>query len=114
MPTYHLAAAADVPPNTMKAFSVAGQRVLVANVDGQFCALDDLCPHLAVPLSRGELAEACVVCPGHGSVFDLHTGAAVRWVGKPLTWLARLSEGKPANARTYKLKLEDGQLLAEL
>src|SRR5689334_17037924 len=98
MPLYHLAAAADVPPNTMRAYSVAGRRVLVANVEGQFCALDDLCPHLAVPLSRGELQEGCVVCPGHGSVFDLRSGEAKRWVGKPLTWLARLSEGKPSNA----------------
>lgn len=114
MPRFHLAAAADIPANSMRAFPVGGRRVLVVNLDGAFHALDDICPHLAVPLNRGELKDGCVVCPGHGSAFDARTGEARRWVGKPITRLTRFTEGRPANARTYKLLVEDGQLMVEL
>lgn len=114
MARFHLAAAADIPANTMRAFEVGGRRVLVVNLDGSFHALDDLCPHLAVPLSRGELQDGCVVCPGHGSVFDVRSGEAKRWIGKPITWLTRLIQGRPSNARVYQVLVEDGQLLVEL
>src|SRR5437870_3356043 len=87
---FELGAAADIPANSMRAFPVAGRRVLVVNLDGTLCALDDLCPHLAVPLNRGELKDGCVVCPGHGSVFAARTGEVRRWVGKPVTWLTRI------------------------
>ena len=81
---------------------------------GELRALDDLCPHLAVPLNRGELKDGCVVCPGHGSVFDVRSGEVKRWVGKRVTWLTRLTEGRPANAHTYRLAVEDGQLVVEI
>jgi nitrite reductase/ring-hydroxylating ferredoxin subunit len=114
MPRFQLTAAADIPPNSMRAFEVGGRRVLVVNLDGSFHAIDDLCPHLAIPLSRGELTDGCVVCPGHGSVFDVKTGAAVRWVGMPITWLTRLVKGRAASARVYPLQVENDQLLVEL
>lgn len=114
MSRFHLAATADIPPNSLRAFEVGQHRVLIVNLDGSFYALDDLCPHLAVPLSRGEVKDGCVICPGHGSVFDVKTGKAVRWVGMPVTWLMRLIRGRAADARTYPLQLEDGQLFVEL
>jgi nitrite reductase/ring-hydroxylating ferredoxin subunit len=114
MPSFQLGAAADIPPNSMRAFEVAGQRVLVVNLGGSFHAIGDLCPHLAIPLSRGELKDGCVVCPGHGSVFDVKTGTAVRWVGLPITWLARLVKGRAADAQVYRLRVENDQLLVEL
>jgi 3-phenylpropionate/trans-cinnamate dioxygenase ferredoxin subunit len=114
MPRFQLATAGDIPANSMRAFEVGGRRVLVVNLDGSFHALDDLCPHLAIPLSRGELQDGCVVCPGHGSVFDVKTGTAVRWVGLPVTWLARLVKGQASNARIYPIQVENGQLLVEL
>jgi len=114
MARFELGAAADIPPNSMRAFEVAGRRVLVINLEGSFHAIDDLCPHLAIPLSRGELKDGCVVCPGHGSMFDAKTGTAVRWVGMPVTWLARLVKGRAANAQVYRLALENDQLMVEL
>jgi nitrite reductase/ring-hydroxylating ferredoxin subunit len=109
-----LAAISDIPPNTPRSFNANGRRIIVVNLDGQFHALDDLCPHLAVPLSRGEIKEGCIVCPGHGSAFNLQTGQAERWVGKSITWLTRLTEGKAENAHCHKLHIEEGQLFVEL
>jgi nitrite reductase/ring-hydroxylating ferredoxin subunit len=114
MARYQLAATADVPINTPRGFDANGRRIVVVNLDGQFFAMDDLCPHLAVPLSRGEIKDSCIVCPGHGSVFNLQSGEAVRWVGKSITWLTRLTEGKAQNARCHKVLVEDGHLFVEL
>jgi 3-phenylpropionate/trans-cinnamate dioxygenase ferredoxin subunit len=114
MPRFQLAAAADIPPNSMRAFEVGGRRILVVNLDGSFHALDDLCPHLAIPLSRGELKDGCVICPGHGSVFNVKNGTAIRWVGMPITWLSRLIRGRASDARVYPLQVENDQLLVEL
>jgi nitrite reductase/ring-hydroxylating ferredoxin subunit len=114
MARYPVGPVSDVPLNTPKSFNANGQRVVVVNLDGQFYALDDLCPHLAVPLSRGEVKDGCIVCPGHGSVFNVSTGEAVRWVGKSITWLTRLTEGKIENAHTHKVSVEDGQIVVEM
>jgi nitrite reductase/ring-hydroxylating ferredoxin subunit len=114
MSRFQLAAAADIPANSMRAFEVGSHRILVVNLDGSFHALDDLCPHLAIPLSRGELKDGCVVCPGHGSMFDVKAGTAVRWIGMPVTWLTRLVKGRAANARVYPIQIENDQLLVEV
>lgn len=114
MPRFQLTAVADLPPNTMRAFPVNDRRILLVNLDGHFHALDDLCPHLAVPLNRGELKDGCVVCPGHGSVFDVSSGEVKRWIGKPVTWLTRLTEGRPIKPKLYKIIIENDQVIVEI
>lgn len=49
--------------------------VMVARHDGRLVAYQALCPHAGGPLAEGEVHDGCVVCPWHGSVFDLATGA---------------------------------------
>lgn len=51
--------------------------VLVAMVDGEPCAIEDACNHAGASLSEGERRGERVVCPMHGYVFDLRTGALV-------------------------------------
>ncbi|MFJ9038803.1 Rieske 2Fe-2S domain-containing protein [Streptomyces sp. NPDC102406] len=38
----------------------------------------DRCSHLSGPLSEGEVADGCVTCPWHGSVFRLSDGSVER------------------------------------
>lgn len=57
---------------------VAGMPLLVFREGQVVHVLSDLCSHLSGPLHEGKLdqerGEACVVCPWHGSVFELRTG----------------------------------------
>ncbi|MGW2858969.1 Rieske 2Fe-2S domain-containing protein [Streptomyces sp. NPDC001205] len=46
--------------------------------DGAFHVLVDRCSHMAGPLSEGKVADGCVECPWHGSVFRLADGENVR------------------------------------
>ncbi|UQA91176.1 Rieske (2Fe-2S) protein [Streptomyces halobius] len=45
---------------------------------GRIHVLAERCSHLSGPLSGGEIADGCVECPWHGSVFRLSDGANVR------------------------------------
>jgi len=72
-----VAKACDLAPGQMKWVAVDGERVVVANVDGAFWALRDVCGHKNAPLSRGKLAGCLIECPLHFAQFDVRTGELV-------------------------------------
>lgn len=84
----------------MTCVEVAGQRILVANVDGVFYATDDICTHEDASLSSGSLQGELVKCPLHGSRFSLRTGEPVE---------------DPAEEplRCYRVKVQDNAVLVE-
>ena len=67
----------DLSPGTMTWVAVNRDRVLLANVEGTFYALSDVCGHLRAPLSRGRLEGYSVECPLHYACFDVRTGALI-------------------------------------
>lgn len=67
----------DLVPGQMKWVGVAGERVLLANVEGVFHAISDICGHKRAPLSRGRLNGCIVECPLHFAQYDLRTGKLI-------------------------------------
>jgi nitrite reductase/ring-hydroxylating ferredoxin subunit/uncharacterized membrane protein len=67
----------DVPDSGVTGVTVGGVDVVVARVDGQVCAIAATCSHLGGPLARGERHENAIVCPWHGSRFDLCSGEVI-------------------------------------
>jgi nitrite reductase/ring-hydroxylating ferredoxin subunit len=55
-----------------------GTPVLIVHTDRGLVAVADRCTHRGAPLHQGAIRDGCVVCPWHGSTFDLVTGAVVR------------------------------------
>jgi nitrite reductase/ring-hydroxylating ferredoxin subunit len=72
------ARAVDVPPGTIREFQVEGKSVALANVEGQFHAINNICIHRGGPLADGPLEEAVVTCPWHGWQYDVRTGKVVQ------------------------------------
>jgi len=72
-----VAQAADLAPGEMKFVAVERERIVLANVDGSFYALRDVCGHRNAPLSRGRLDGCIVECPLHFAQFDIRTGKFV-------------------------------------
>ena len=71
---HRVAAVSDCPPG-MSLEAVAGERIVALyNVDGEFYALDGVCPHQGGPLGKGRLSGCIVTCPWHGWQFDVRTG----------------------------------------
>jgi 3-phenylpropionate/trans-cinnamate dioxygenase ferredoxin subunit len=68
----------DLPAGTMRRVSFGDLDVLLAHTSRGICAVDDRCPHMAAPLSIGELDGCVVACPLHSGRFDLATGDPVQ------------------------------------
>lgn len=80
MPTFYDAMPVDwIEPGQTASVSVDGFPVAVANVDGQFFAFQNLCPHQGTTLGGRPLDEECfITCPQHSSRYDVRTGTCVR------------------------------------
>lgn len=69
-----VAAATECPPGHSLEV-IAGDRVVALfNVDGEFYALDGVCPHQGGPLGAGELQGCVITCPWHGWQFNVRDG----------------------------------------
>jgi len=60
-----------------KLVEVAGQKIAIFNVGGKCYAIENTCPHRGGPLAEGMLAGDEVICPWHGSRFNIKTGAVL-------------------------------------
>jgi glycine betaine catabolism B len=88
----------DIQPANMKAVEVAGEKVCLANVEGKYYAIGNICTHVGGPLNEGTLEGYEIECPWHGSKFDVRTGKVRR---------------PPANKPelTYEVKVEGNDIL---
>ena len=64
----------DLRVGDMRALDVQDTRIAVANVGGTFYAFGDTCTHRQCSLAEGDLEETTVICPCHGSEFDVTSG----------------------------------------
>jgi nitrite reductase/ring-hydroxylating ferredoxin subunit len=64
----------DIPEGEMRAYQVGGEDVTIANVDGSFYAINDVCTHAMCSLAEGDLEATTVTCACHGSEFDVTSG----------------------------------------
>jgi nitrite reductase/ring-hydroxylating ferredoxin subunit/uncharacterized membrane protein len=81
----------------MREVTVDGEKVLLTrSTSGEACAIASTCTHFGGPLAEGERDGDAVVCPWHGSRFDVCTG---RVLGGPAVFPeprfeARARDGK--------------------
>jgi nitrite reductase/ring-hydroxylating ferredoxin subunit len=64
----------DIPPGQAKAYVVGDLEIAVFNVDGQFHAIENACPHQGGPLADGWIDGNVVTCPWHAWCFDVRDG----------------------------------------
>lgn len=65
---------AELRPGSMRRVSFGDLDLLLAHTPLGIVAVDDRCPHMAAPLSIGDLEGCVVACPLHGGRFDLASG----------------------------------------
>ena len=92
--------------------SVDGVHMLIARVDSQFYASQALCPHLRGRLARGTLDGHTVICPEHGSRFDVRDGRNLDWIPGLPSLARRVAQAvsRPTDLQVYPTRTEDGQL----
>ena len=90
----------DLRPGTCVRFELPnGDELAVFNVDGEFYAIENSCPHKGAALSEGTVCGHVVECGLHGWQFDVRTGEC-------LTVRERI--------RSYAVRVEEGMVKVEL
>jgi nitrite reductase (NADH) small subunit len=74
MPWQQITSVEQCPPGNGLEVVVGERIVALFNVNGNFFALDGVCPHQGGPLAEGEISGCIVTCPWHGWQFDVRTG----------------------------------------
>ena len=92
--------ASAVKPGRLAMAKVGDVEVMIANLDGEFYALDNFCPHEGWALHEGILEDDCVECPGHSHFYSVKNGQRT---GVP-----------DESARTFPLKVEGDDILVDL
>jgi nitrite reductase/ring-hydroxylating ferredoxin subunit len=72
-----LASIEDIPEGEGREFQVGKRYVALFRYDGQFYAMEDMCPHAGAPLNNGPVHNGTVTCLWHGWRFNLHDGVCV-------------------------------------
>ena len=70
-----------------------GMELALYNINGQFYAIENFCPHKGAPLAGGRLCDHAIECDWHGWRFDLRTGQCLTNSG---------------TVETYEVIIEDG------
>jgi 3-phenylpropionate/trans-cinnamate dioxygenase ferredoxin subunit len=114
MSKYVAAKAAEIPPGTSRAVTIAGRSIAIFNVDGTYRALRNHCAHQGGPLCGGVVVadirasrpgayeydptRRLVMCPWHGWEYDLVTGQS---------WF----DPRRQRVRPYQVEVESGSEL---
>jgi nitrite reductase/ring-hydroxylating ferredoxin subunit len=99
----------EIPAGKMKHVEVNGKEIVIANMNGKFCALDDRCAHMNAPLSMGNLTGDVVTCPFHEAKFNVASG---KKIAEPV--LTPSQEMEPLPKTWQKAMEHTGQLMSHI
>lgn len=66
----------EIPAGTVRHVLVHGKPMALCHAQGNFYAVNAVCPHMGGPLSNGGLDGCILSCPWHGWTYDVRTGLA--------------------------------------
>lgn len=95
----------EIAAGNKKKVSAEGKEILLTHIEGAYYAVDNTCTHMGGSLYDGKLEGRHIVCPKHGSVFDVTTGKAVE--GGKLLFI----KVKIRDLGNYPVKIEGNDLL---
>ena len=92
--------AEELPEGESRTVELGGKLIALFHHDGQYFAIDDVCPHMGTSLGGGYVEDGIVTCPWHAWRFRLADGA---WADNP-----RLKIG------CYPVRLENGVIQIQI
>ena len=98
----------EISMGKMKKVTLDDKEILIANVNGNCYAVDNMCTHFGGDLSEGVLEGNVVACPNHQAKFDVTTGKVVSPPAEAL--------GRPDidDLQTYLVKVEDHYIMVKV
>lgn len=110
-----ICSSADIPEDSVKAFSVDGKKVLIFHLSDGFYATQANCTHLFWPLKGGRIIDdQCIQCPFHHARFDIRSSDVKQWANRP-PGIATLNPLRPEKAlKTWPVHEDNGQHYLQL
>lgn len=71
-----ISSVSEIPPGQGKIFELDGNSIAVWNLNGNFFAFQNMCPHRGGPVGEGDVEGTIITCPWHGWSFDIPTGVS--------------------------------------
>ena len=99
------AQAIELGPGNKKKVSLEGKEILLTNINDSYYAVDNTCTHMGGSLYEGDLDGSHIVCPKHGSIFDVMTGEVITR-GKLF-----FINVKVHNLQSYPVKIEGNDIM---
>ena len=96
-----IASVSDLSDGQGKSLEVDGKELALFKAGGNFYCIDGRCTHRRGELGDGELEDKLVVCPLHGSKFDITNGKVQTAPAKE-------------NVNSYPTKVEGDDVLVDL
>jgi nitrite reductase/ring-hydroxylating ferredoxin subunit len=118
-----IAASEEIITGKLFSTTADGTKLLLSRVDGEVKCVIDKCTHLGMPMRKGKdkFDGRIIVCPFHGSRFDISSGENLDWVTNIMgmnapKWACKLIEfGKnPAPLTTLEVKEENDAVFVSL
>jgi nitrite reductase/ring-hydroxylating ferredoxin subunit len=103
-----VAGKAEVPVGKMKAVKLEGKEIMIANVNGNYYAINSTCTHAGGDLSQGVLEGNVVTCQKHHAKFDVTSGELV---SKPKIGFLHVNAN---DEPTYQVRVEDENIMVKL
>ena len=72
----------QISTGQMKKISVDGKDIVVANIGGDYFAINDTCTHAGASLSEGKIEDSTITCDWHGAQFDCKNGKLIKFPAK--------------------------------
>ncbi|MCP4009188.1 MAG: non-heme iron oxygenase ferredoxin subunit [Proteobacteria bacterium] len=69
-----VASVAEFKRDEVRVVDVDNLMVAVYNLDGEYIAIEDVCPHDGSEIASGCVKNGILECPRHGATFDLRSG----------------------------------------
>jgi nitrite reductase (NADH) small subunit len=96
-----LTTTSELPPaGEAREYEINGRMICVANTAEGLAAMDNVCVHRGGPLGQGLVDGNKIICPWHGWMFDVNTGAS--------------THNENARVRTFPIKMEGEDVLIAL
>lgn len=84
--------------------AIKDKDILLINIDNTYYAIDSKCTHMGGELIEGRLDGSHIICPKHGSIFDVKTGKLIEQ-GKMFK-----IKVKADDLNSYPVMLKDGDV----
>jgi 3-phenylpropionate/trans-cinnamate dioxygenase ferredoxin component len=68
----------ELTEGNKKKISWENKDILLTNIQNIYYAIDNTCSHMGGSLYDGKLDGSHIICPKHGSIFDVKTGKVVQ------------------------------------